>query len=782
MAQKPSATSKAKWLDNHIVHLLSWVNFTIEHKDTNFEETVAAHLKQKCETDYTLNQINRKLARLLERFGGRNNGTSYKTLLKKGSKCLVKLSAEITSQVELACKDLETEFRRNQEPPRRSSRSGSEFKTNGFKDDQSEAEQAGLIQEQQTQNTHTQNLSKTPTKIKFKGVSFTPDAPQHSAKRRKFDQRESTSSPDPLARNYFSFPDTIEDSQDENTQIAWEDGRNVTSSPLETSVGRQKSTKTRCTTCHQKKRGCDGGRPSCGSCIKIGVHHSCSYEEVTVSSKDRGERQNIQQPVLAVGNDATEEKTRCICGKIDGPTDWVQCKQCRVWQHCICVGVNLIEAKTMDYLCKECGAKAHNTKLKEIKPPLGSRDLGIQIDSGVQSGNVLLGLARKEISFLQSALRKKTIELRELEQERGYFEREARRLRSNRKQLKEQSPEYLLDQRDREIIRLNNELEELKNSSRFTKLGTTSHEVFNQNTIERINDEFGIIEQLPYRNDPVTVPFRLDRHKELEDIISKTFERGVSSMQVAVDLQASLGSMNTLVVLRALTACCLRIWVYESDFPMIEGSSSEYLAKMREILVTTDGIAAARNLDLATRHAMIMNDDFAWKFIEPEAERLTMRFSNIMAPLFSKEPNGKLGWNWDGVSTWNDDEEMWKDRQSRLYSLFREALRIKAESTLNLKDYDMVTFAPGTPYDHHCMTVETSNGMVGEERNDNSVVEFCIQPAVYVYNKESLADNTGTSALLSSSRNFVHDSGRRKPGLRPSIKAAVILGKGNGGS
>ncbi|KAF7875335.1 hypothetical protein EAF04_002507 [Stromatinia cepivora] len=776
MAQNPSATSKAKWLDNHIVHLLSWVNFIIEHKNFKFEETVAAHLKQKCEADYTLNQINRKLARLLEKFGGRKDGThTYKILLKEGYICLVNLSAEMTSQIELACKDLETAFRRNQEPPRRSTRSGSEFKTNSIKDDQAKAEQAALIQEQQNQNTYNQNHSKTPTKLRIKEVSFAPDVPQHAAKRRKPD-REPTSSPDPLARNYFSLPDTIEDSQDENTQIASEDGRNVTNSSLEIPVVGQKNTKTRCTSCRQKKRGCDGGRPSCSSCIKGGIQH-CSYEEVTVGSKDRGKRRNIEPSALAVGNDATEEKTRCICEKTDGPTDWVQCRQCRVWQHCICVGVDLIEAKTMDYLCKECSAKAHNTKLEEIEPPFRSGDVGIQTNSGVQSDNLLLGLAREQISLLQAALRNKTIRLRESEQERGYFEREARRLRSNRKQLEEQSPEYLLDQRDREIIRLNKELEELKNSSRFTKLGTSSHEVFNQNTIERINDELCIIEQLPYRNDPVTVPFRLDRHKELEDILSKTFERGDSPMQVAEDLQASIGSMNTLVVLRALTACCLRIWVYESDFPIIDGPSSEYLAKMREILVTTDGIAAARNLDLATRHTMIMNDDFAWKFIEPEAQRLTVRFSNIMAPLFSKNPNGKIGWNWNSVSTWNDDEEIWKDRQSRLYSLFREALIIKAESTLNLKDYEMVTFAPGTPYDHHSMTVETSNGMVGEERNDDSVVEFCIQPAVYVYNKESLADNAISSAFSSASRNFVHNSGRRKPGLRPSIKAAVILRK-----
>lgn len=195
-----------------------------------------------------------------------------------------------------------------------------------------------------------------------------------------------------------------------------------------------------------------------------------------------------------------------------------------------------------------------------------------------------------------------------------------------------------------------------------------------------------------------------------------------------------------------------------------------------------DGVVAARNLDLATCYAMIIDKDFSLGFIDPEAERLTIRYSKIMEPLFSQSPSNNIGRNWNGFSTWNDDKDTWQDRQIRLLDMFRVALKTKAESTLNLKDYEMVTFAPGTPYDHHSMTVETSNGMVGDERNDGCVVEFCIQPAVYVYNKARSVDGASISGLPSASKNFLRNSGRQKHGLRPSIKAVVIIREGNSGS
>lgn len=84
--------------------------------------------------------------------------------------------------------------------------------------------------------------------------------------------------------------------------------------------------------------------------------------------------------------------------------------------------------------------------------------------------------------------------------------------------------------------------------------------------------------------------------------------------------------------------------------------------------------------------------------------------------------------------------------------------------------------------DHQSMTAENSNGVIGDQANDGYIVEFCIQPAVYVYNKENLMDVFDESLIPSASQNFVPSSGEWRVGLRQSMKAVVILRKGNTGS
>ncbi|ESZ91710.1 hypothetical protein SBOR_7905 [Sclerotinia borealis F-4128] len=336
-----------------------------------------------------------------------------------------------------------------------------------------------------------------------------------------------------------------------------------------------------------------------------------------------------------------------------------------------------------------------NGKHKCIKPPSSSRVVYTQTDDGIKIDDVLLDLAKGEISRLRTKLQDKKIELRDSEQER--------------------------------------------------------------------------------ENDSVIVPPLLNQYDKLEALISEAIGQGWSSPQVTADLWGNLASSDSLVVLRALKSCCLRIWVFESDFPQLEGSSSEYWVSLRKTLTIADGVVAARNLDLATRHAMIMDEDFISKFINPDAERLTIRYSDIMEPLFSQSPNNYVRKSWDVFSTWNADKEVWQERQGRLH-MFRVALRTKAESTLNLKDYEMVTFPPDTPYDHDLMIVETY-GRIDDEKNDGCVVKFCTQPAVFVQNKKRLADIGSTSELSSTSQNFVRNSARRKPGLKPSLKAVVITRK-----
>ncbi|TGO89199.1 hypothetical protein BPOR_0120g00070 [Botrytis porri] len=192
-------------------------------------------------------------------------------------------------------------------------------------------------------------------------------------------------------------------------------------------------------------------------------------------------------------------------------------------------------------------------------------------------------------------------------------------------------------------------------------------------------------------------------------------------------------------------------------------------------MTAADGAKAMRNLDLAARYDVISSEKFKHQYIYPEAERLAIKYSEIMEPLFAKNPGSEIFKNWNGFSTWNDDKETWQDRQSRLIEMFRVALKSKADSTLNFRDYELVKFVPGTPYDPKSMFNEDALYRKPSGKNSDWVVEFCIQPAIYVHEKERTDD-------FISSQSFMRKTVRSGIGMTPSVKAEVLLRPKNGGS
>ncbi|KAL3229115.1 Histone deacetylase complex subunit CTI6 [Nakaseomyces bracarensis] len=59
-----------------------------------------------------------------------------------------------------------------------------------------------------------------------------------------------------------------------------------------------------------------------------------------------------------------EGETRCICGEMEPPDDsgfFIQCEQCNVWQHGVCVGIsNTADSKPPDkYWCEQCRPELH---------------------------------------------------------------------------------------------------------------------------------------------------------------------------------------------------------------------------------------------------------------------------------------------------------------------------------------------------------------------------------------------------------------------------------------
>ncbi|KAF5875670.1 putative transcription factor cys6 protein [Botrytis fragariae] len=807
----------AKWLESHVVQLLSWADIAIKHDDIDFDKTVVSHLKQKCGWIILLQG-------LLDKWGTRDkDSTRSRTIINKGSICLINIPDALRSQIALACEDFEVELRASKQPSR-STDSGSKSKKHGRNNSQANTQKPAP--EVQGEKTSGSTLPRTPMKLRKRDASSIPEESQYITKRRKltrdatfspepqgkethdpilpkahtkrkirdpdFDTEvsqsatkkrkvnpDSTYSPDPLSCTHHQSFHIIEDSQDENTQTASENGQTTPRVQSPTSV-RKGRLSQRCDYCRRRKVACNGARPACSNCTKKGLQSSCSYEDAPALSESREKRLSFSEPAHHVEDDTTDEKTRCICKNAQTYTDWVQCKNCSVWQHCICVGVGITEAKNIEFSCKECSTKApyeeHIEKEHIEKEPLSkSSEICDKPGYGSQTDSVLLALAKEDVSRLREIVEESNLEVVELKESLQVTSMDARRLRSNLAQLGKNSPEYVLDKKDQEIKALRKELETRRFLSRFTQLGDTSDETFKYDSVQNLVDVFGTIDQLPFDEVPVIVPPGLDHYQELEKIILDTFGQDETLRQTAEDLGASLSSMKTHVVFRALTASFLKLWVFESDFPQLEGSSSDYVKSIRKKMTAADGPKAMRNLDLAARYDVISSEKFKHQYIYPEAERLAIKYSEIMEPLFAKNPGSEIFKNWDGFSTWNDDKETWQDRQSRLIGMFRVALKSKADSTLNFRDYELVAFVPGTPYDPKSMFNEDALYRKPGGNNSDWVVEFCIQPAIYVHEKERTDD-------FISSQSFVRKTVRSGIGLTPSVKAEVLLRPKNGGS
>jgi len=180
-------------------------------------------------------------------------------------------------------------------------------------------------------------------------------------------------------------------------------------------------------------------------------------------------------------------------------------------------------------------------------------------------------------------------------------------------------------------------------------------------------------------------------------------------------------------------------------------------------------------LDLACYHSIIRGTTFHQKYIIPEAEKLAVRFSRALAPLFSETPNSATESNWDGFSTWGETPEKWAERRSWLFELFQQALELKAESCLNTEEYEMVIYQSGTKYDENYMSVETEDGMaVSSIQHGESVVKVCVEAAVFSFAKAKVLDEGSLGPEMLSS-NFIQRNREQRLASQVLLRAVVIL-------
>ena len=130
---------------------------------------------------------------------------------------------------------------------------------------------------------------------------------------------------------------------------------------------------------------------------------------------------------------------------------------------------------------------------------------------------------------------------------------------------------------------------------------------------------------------------------------------------------------------------------------------------------------------------------------------------------------------WDGFATRDHSCEEWRERRALFVEIFTKALEVKADSTLNNVDYEMVIYSPGTKYDKNAMTVESIEGMIDLKEHGDCTIQLCVEAAVFMYARKDLGDSVPVSEALATSRNFVRKEASQRKGMTPIVKAVVVL-------
>jgi hypothetical protein len=183
-----------------------------------------------------------------------------------------------------------------------------------------------------------------------------------------------------------------------------------------------------------------------------------------------------------------------------------------------------------------------------------------------------------------------------------------------------------------------------------------------------------------------------------------------------------------------------------------------------------------RNLDLAALNECVNETSFRNWYISQKAESQAIQLSQALAPLFSDTPELPSELDWDEFSTWRDDIEIFGERRGLLIEMFKDAFLTKADSCLNIEDYEMVTYPPGTKFDKSTMTVETMEGMSDNAKNhEDRTVQVCVEAAVYAFPRKELGIGASVEEAVVPRKNFVVRDERSRGMIKPLVRAVVVL-------
>jgi hypothetical protein len=106
--QHEAPVKRINWSIEEKMELIAWLDHSVKHKAISFDDTVIDHLKQACDSDYTIKQVKEKLKALWTNIGQNSypNQKSWEDVFDHGSKTFI-LTVKETESIDQARKRIE---------------------------------------------------------------------------------------------------------------------------------------------------------------------------------------------------------------------------------------------------------------------------------------------------------------------------------------------------------------------------------------------------------------------------------------------------------------------------------------------------------------------------------------------------------------------------------------------------------------------------------------------------------------------------------------------------
>ncbi|KFZ25489.1 hypothetical protein V502_00034 [Pseudogymnoascus sp. VKM F-4520 (FW-2644)] len=510
-----------------------------------------------------------------------------------------------------------------------------------------------------------------------------------------------------------------------------------------------------------KKRSDAHHFPESPATPRSGKQKHPSYKRLRASTRARRKSRKLA--------DAEVDIIDCECGATEEgkePEHWISCGECKVWQHSSCA----------KFLCKRC-----RLGVAQEQERSAATQTDIFVDNSMVQLRTKLEGAIDEIHSLRNQLAEQKVNVEEQSKTIADLKTENDLLftaRQERDRNHGWSFEDLLSNDIKARRDLKKQFQSRQSLEAFTKLSSTSHHRSTTGPLENgIRRVFWLIKQIFCHYENVTIPFipSLHQHEMLRVLVYKTLGLHEPEADVLDEAGRQLSKLSIQAAMRALTGAAVREWVFEADLTIFEAERG--LQYYRECLRDDHGAVTLRNWDLAALSKCVKSKEFREEFILQRAETLAIQLSNTLAPFFSDMENNLPLLDWDGFSTLGEGLEQWKDRRRRFVAVFTAALATKADLCLNIEDYELLSYIPGTKFDKTSMTVEAMDGSSDTTRNyKKRAVQLCVSAAFYIHPRGELSINATLAEAIVPMVNFISkDQNEIRPYKQPLLEAVVIL-------